>query len=255
MNKGDHVRVYRGGYYHHGISMDSSTVMHFTGEPTRKSQSSKIKRTSFEDFLEGGKLEIVTYPNYQILPVDQTLLIAWDYENGDGYKLFKNNCEHFSVRCKTGKGYSYQIQAVVQEASDWSRKLSFMALRYSAKSSIAPIAAIGAFVLGGVAVVGIKKIIENGIFRLKTAIIGNPSQFTCIGSQYMDANGYNYFYKNSTHYTGFTEGWYIFDPAQYFWISIEKSPPLDLYCYAYFYKNSANTIFMKNSEGFFILSE
>ena len=250
MNKGDHIRVNRGGYYHHGINMDGSTVMHFTGEPTRKSLSSKIKRTSFIDFLEGGRLEVVAYQTSQIIPVEHTVAIAWSQENRDGYHLFNNNCEHFATFCKTGQGYSYQLDKAGQEARDWSRKIAVAVLQSSKNIP----AVIAAALLGGVTAVGISKIMKYGIHKLKNIFNQNSTKMVYIGSQYFDSNGYNYFQKNTIKWKNFVEGWHVLDPNQQIWFPIEKSPPFDVILYAYIYKNSNNEIFMENKNGLFILS-
>ena len=61
MAKGDHIKVKRRGYWHHGIDMGDSTVTHFVGEHAEKTNP-EIKQRSMREFLKGGKLKIVEYP-------------------------------------------------------------------------------------------------------------------------------------------------------------------------------------------------
>jgi hypothetical protein len=104
---GDHIKVYRLLYYHHGIEIGDGTVVHFTGEPGRKSDA-EIKRTPIEDFLCEGKLEIVEYS--QALNPEQVIQTAFKYIGTKGYNLAFNNCEHFARYCKTGDYKSKQVE-------------------------------------------------------------------------------------------------------------------------------------------------
>jgi len=110
MAKGDHIKVKRKGYYHHGIHVGKKRVIHFTGEPGQK-PGAEIKETSPEDFLLGGKLEIVSYSN--CLPIEETLNIAKSFVGAKGYNLIFNNCEHFARYCKTTKKNSEQVDVGV----------------------------------------------------------------------------------------------------------------------------------------------
>lgn len=110
MAKGDHIKVKRKGYYHHGIDVGENRVIHFTGEPGQKS-GAEIKETSLEDFLFGGKLEIVSYSI--CLPTEETINIAKSFLGATGYNLIFNNCEHFARYCKTKEKKSEQVNAGV----------------------------------------------------------------------------------------------------------------------------------------------
>lgn len=51
MARADHIRVYRGGYYHHGIDLSDGTVIHFSGEPGMKKEAA-VRRSSMAEFLD-----------------------------------------------------------------------------------------------------------------------------------------------------------------------------------------------------------
>lgn len=107
MSKGDHIKVHRVGYWHHGIDLGDGTVVHFTGEPGRKTNAT-VKRTLMEEFLSGGKLVVVEYSeSYNPEEVvKRALSMLW---NG-GYNFIFNNCEHFARYCKTGEKKSEQVK-------------------------------------------------------------------------------------------------------------------------------------------------
>jgi len=60
MGLGDHIKVYRVGYWHHGIDLGNGKVVHYTGESGRKDDA-EIKITDMKNFLYGGKLETEQY--------------------------------------------------------------------------------------------------------------------------------------------------------------------------------------------------
>jgi len=105
MAKGDHIKVKRTWYSHHGIDIGGSEVIHFKGEPGNK-DNARIKQTSMQEFLDGGKIEIVKYVNS--FHPDQVVKNARLYLGKGGYSLFFNNCEHFACWCKTGNKKSEQ---------------------------------------------------------------------------------------------------------------------------------------------------
>ncbi len=77
MAAGDHIAVLRyravlglipvlrhlSRYWHHGIDMGDGTVIHLTGSIKNK-KNAEVKRTSLEEFLEGGTKEILNYKGF-----------------------------------------------------------------------------------------------------------------------------------------------------------------------------------------------
>ncbi|MDE5715132.1 MAG: lecithin retinol acyltransferase family protein [Anaeroplasmataceae bacterium] len=116
---GDQIRVNRGFYSHHGIYADDSCVIHFA-PPTRTDaldpSAARIIKTSLEDFLMGGCLEVRSYTEEEIKekksPKD-IVNYALSRLGEGGYDLVSNNCEHFSNECVFGKKTSNQVKDVL----------------------------------------------------------------------------------------------------------------------------------------------
>jgi len=112
MARGDHIKVKRffGLFYHHGIDVGDGTVIHFNGEPSKKSNAS-VKQTSMEEFLDGRELEFVHYSK-SLDPII-TINMAKKQIGLRGYNLFYRNCEHFATNCKLGKKESKQVKRLL----------------------------------------------------------------------------------------------------------------------------------------------
>jgi len=103
---GDHLRVWRGGYFHHGICVGPREVIHYTMDGGGK-LTAVIGRDSLERFARGRKIEVVRYSGSS---PEQTLARATSRLGENGYDLFGNNCEHFARWCVTGESRSRQIE-------------------------------------------------------------------------------------------------------------------------------------------------
>lgn len=106
MALGDHLYVQRSGYEHHGIDAGDGTVIHYTGEPSRKSHAA-VQRTPMQAFLCGGQARVKAYRRCD--PPDTVLERALSRLDEQRYDLFGNNCEHFARWCKTGHHHSEQV--------------------------------------------------------------------------------------------------------------------------------------------------
>lgn len=118
MKHGDHLIVHRYGYMHHGIYLDTDkkhNVIHFSGEPLRKSEAS-VRRTTLKKFLAGGTPFIREY-YVATRPPKETVRTAKDIIKGvEGwgkYNLTYNNCEHFATFCKIAEFRSDQVEDVL----------------------------------------------------------------------------------------------------------------------------------------------
>jgi len=107
MAKGDHVYVWRLGYSHHGIDCGDGTVIHFNGEPFKKTAAS-IARTRMADFTNGSRMRTRVYGNRDSPAV--TMERAESRVGIMGYYLAYNNCEHFATWCCTGEFKSRQVR-------------------------------------------------------------------------------------------------------------------------------------------------
>ena len=107
MSTGDHLRVARRFYWHHGIDMGDGTVVHASGEPGRGKLDAEVRRTSVEDFLRGGVVEI--FNAAERWSVDEIAARAVAALGGRDYSLVFNNCEHFARWCESGARSSRQV--------------------------------------------------------------------------------------------------------------------------------------------------
>lgn len=115
--KGDHIRVSRTLYYHHGIYVSDNKVIHYNtdGDGDGLSGNAKVLCTSLDDFLEGGDCEV---RNYSLLEKESLFPRAVIVKRAEsklgkgGYNLFFNNCEHFANWCATGKRKSDQVDDI-----------------------------------------------------------------------------------------------------------------------------------------------
>jgi|JI10StandDraft_1071094.scaffolds.fasta_scaffold44801_4 hypothetical protein len=113
LRPGDHIKVDRGPYHHHGIYIGDNQVIHFTGA-SKRPEDALIRLDSIDNFARGGQVQVVEYA--QCLPATEVLLRAHDKRGDDGYKLFANNCEHLARWCKTGHHESQQARNVAAGA-------------------------------------------------------------------------------------------------------------------------------------------
>jgi len=109
MARGDHIRVRRPLYRHHGIDMGDGSVIHATGEPGRMKLDAEVRRTPLADFLRGGvDLEVVTATGFT---ADEVASRAESALGDRSYSLLFNNCEHFARWCQTGAASSRQVDS------------------------------------------------------------------------------------------------------------------------------------------------
>lgn len=115
MNRGDHIKIGRGFYSHHGIYIDRDQVVHFSGEPKRKNRS-QIEVTTLEKFINGAKethLKVVEYEEDTIFDAETTIQLALESLGDADYHIVFRNCEHFATYCKTGKRESKQVKRAI----------------------------------------------------------------------------------------------------------------------------------------------
>lgn len=109
MTRGDHIYVDRlGGIYsHHGIDCGDGTVIHYW--PDEFPLASSVKRTTLEEFAEGGSVCVRNYADCD--PPEMVLRRAVSSLGARGFDPLRSNCEHFAVWCKTGRKESQQIRS------------------------------------------------------------------------------------------------------------------------------------------------
>lgn len=124
--KGDHIRVFRGSYWHHGIDIGNNQVIHFTGPKGKGSSDDiKLRKTSINDFSPTGIYFTVDY-NEKCNSADETVRIAEVWLKSDPkYDVIVLNCEHFARICKTNEWESSQIdfvQGAVEALGDFGEE-------------------------------------------------------------------------------------------------------------------------------------
>ena len=107
MAAGDHLRVERRLYWHHGIDMGDGTVIHASGEPGRMKLDAEVRRSVMDEFLRGG-IAVVANATDRLSPADIAAR-ALSALGGRDYSLLFNNCEHFARWCESGRAASRQV--------------------------------------------------------------------------------------------------------------------------------------------------
>ena len=102
MQYGNHIKVCRGIYYHHGIYVGNGQVIHY--------KSHGIVMTSLEEFSEGADIEVVYHTNQNFA---ETVNRAYERLGENLYNLVVNNCESFANWCATGESKSKQVDGVM----------------------------------------------------------------------------------------------------------------------------------------------
>lgn len=163
MAKGDHIYVYRGIIYHHGIDCGDGTVIHYSG----KAKYGKICRVSKAEFAKGEKIYIKdNYPKYY--SPSEIVKRAKKRLNERDYNVVFNNCEHFVYDCTTGESDSPQLNNAITGASGGVAAymgLSSLTTQVAAPGLLgflggtvsAPLLPIAAVIGGGIAAFGIIK--------------------------------------------------------------------------------------------------
>ncbi|MCQ2794856.1 MAG: lecithin retinol acyltransferase family protein [Bacilli bacterium] len=105
LERGDHIRVSRQHYYHHGIYLGNNEVVHYTAENNdgiSDPANVKIRKTSLDFFANGNPVEKAVYSHHEKknrFPVEKIIENATIHLGEGGYNFVKNNCEDFVNKC------------------------------------------------------------------------------------------------------------------------------------------------------------
>lgn len=116
--RGDHIRVYRIGYCHHGVFVSNDEVIHFSStddDSILDWSKARVLKTTLAEFLRGGTVEVKIYDSAErkkLYPVDDIVEYARDCLGETGYNLIFENCEHFANECTIGEHRSKQVETV-----------------------------------------------------------------------------------------------------------------------------------------------
>ncbi len=111
MNRGDHIKVFRGPHSHHGIYIGNGRVIHYTGAIWQKITGERdfsVRQDSLETFRGSGKVVVVKHKKRS--PADIVVKRARARLGEKRYNLATNNCEHFATKCATGEARSKQVE-------------------------------------------------------------------------------------------------------------------------------------------------
>jgi len=101
LNIGDHIRVKRSFYYHHGIYVGDNLVIHYTSlndDGINDSNSVEVRKTTLDFFskdslVEVAKLNKIEEKNKR--SIDEILSLSNKAIGTKNYDFYKNNCEDF----------------------------------------------------------------------------------------------------------------------------------------------------------------
>jgi hypothetical protein len=122
--RGDHIKVWRNAYWHHGIDVGHGQVIHLAeGESSSRfmrflsKKSGEVVKTSMEDFLKGGRMVKGGIRNTADPLEKEEIAERAESVVGDPskYNVLFNNCEHFANWCETGVAKSHQVADVAKK--------------------------------------------------------------------------------------------------------------------------------------------
>lgn len=109
---GDHVRVWRGFYWHHAIYVGNGQLIEFgqgiLGGP--------VGYVSWSHFAKGQHVEVVRH-SLTYSP-DQIISNAKSQLGRNHFSLARANCEHFATWCATGRWESEQVRIVTRAVKE-----------------------------------------------------------------------------------------------------------------------------------------
>lgn len=114
MARGDHLRVWRKGYWHHGIDCGDGTVIHYTGELFSRANAA-VRRTTLDEFAKGGRVRVVK--SHSAYDTEGIIARAESRLDEMRYSPVFNNCEHFAHWCRTGVKMSRQVNRAITAAT------------------------------------------------------------------------------------------------------------------------------------------
>ncbi|MDH5649771.1 MAG: lecithin retinol acyltransferase family protein [Gammaproteobacteria bacterium] len=123
---GDHLKIKRRFYYHHGIYIGDNKVIHYAPPPGKDvadgigwrqifgvdSEVNTIHVTDLKYFLHDEETEpvVVNYSRDISYPPLKVVARAYSRLGENGYNLWGNNCEHFVQWCKLVDPLEYGIR-------------------------------------------------------------------------------------------------------------------------------------------------
>src|SRR5579884_1018532 len=108
---GDHLRVWCGTFWHHGIYFGDGWVIHMSGLAQGKSAAT-VRWGRIESFAGKRGIDAIEVVEYGLCdPVPTVLARARQLLERGNYHLIRNNCQQCARWCKTGHFVSGQVEA------------------------------------------------------------------------------------------------------------------------------------------------
>jgi len=104
---GTHLVTDRTGYTHHGIYVGDGRVVHYAGLANGL-ESGPVEEVSLEEFANGERV-FASAHSARSFSAAEIVARARSRLGENLYNLFRNNCEHFSQWCVTGRKRSRQV--------------------------------------------------------------------------------------------------------------------------------------------------
>ena len=108
---GDHLKVWRTGYTHHGLATGVGTVVHYAGlAGGLRSGSAPVGEVSVTEFAAGAKIRVVDHKT-RLYGRELAVKRARHRVGESDYCVAANNCEHFVRWAIEGLHESRQVEA------------------------------------------------------------------------------------------------------------------------------------------------
>jgi hypothetical protein len=104
---GTHLVTDRTGYTHHGIYVGDGRVVHYAGLANGL-EGGPVEEVSLEQFANGERVFASAHSS-RSFSAAEIVARARSRLGENLYNLFRNNCEHFSQWCVTGRRRSWQV--------------------------------------------------------------------------------------------------------------------------------------------------
>lgn len=104
---GTHLVTERSVYTHHGIYVGDGRVVHYAGLANGL-ESGPVEEVSLEQFANGERV-FASAHSARSFSAAEIVVRARSRLGENLYDLFRNNCEHFSQWCVTGRRRSWQV--------------------------------------------------------------------------------------------------------------------------------------------------
>ncbi|MNP37846.1 NC domain protein [compost metagenome] len=105
---GSHLITSRNGYYHHGIYLGASQVVHYSGLCSGL-HAGPVEIIELQRFSSGNSVWIRTAQQV-IFQREEVVRRALSRVGENQYRLLTNNCEHFCNWCLYGESRSDQVR-------------------------------------------------------------------------------------------------------------------------------------------------